>query len=108
MDGALYVSDNRNDKLAKVEPADFLNAKKEPKVTTVFSGSGVNPNGLYPTRDGMLLMVGFLTSSKIVLDPLQLSVWAIPTALAAFTIHAVRLLFFDRRLARQAGVEAKP
>jgi hypothetical protein len=61
---ALYVSDNRNDKLVRVEPADFLYAKTEPKVTTVFTGAQVNPNGLYPARDGMLLMVGFLGPDK--------------------------------------------
>jgi len=60
----LYVSDNRNDKLVKVEPADFLNAKQEPAVTEVFSGKSVNPNGLYPARNGMLYMVGFLAADK--------------------------------------------
>jgi uncharacterized membrane protein len=30
------------------------------------------------------------------LEPLQLSVWAIPTAIAAFVIHGTRLLLFDR------------
>jgi len=64
MDGVLYVSDNRNDQLVRVEPADFLNAKSEPKVTTVFTGAQINPNGLYPARDGMLLMVGFLAPDK--------------------------------------------
>ena len=58
MDNALYVSDNRNDALVKVEPADFLNAKREPKITTVFRGEKINPNGLYPARSGMLYMVG--------------------------------------------------
>src|SRR5262249_15641662 len=64
MDGALYVSDNRNDMLVKVEPADFLNAKREPRVTTVYSGTGVSPNGVYPARDGMLLMGGFVAPDK--------------------------------------------
>ena len=64
VDNVLYVSDNRNDQLVKVEPADFLNSKSEPKVTTIFKGAGVNPNGLYPARDGMLLMVGFLAPDK--------------------------------------------
>jgi hypothetical protein len=45
-------------------PADFLNAKGEPKVTSLFKDAGVNPNGLYPTRDGMLLMVGFIAPDK--------------------------------------------
>jgi len=64
MDGVLYVSDNRNDKLVKVEPADFLNMKGEPKLTEVFSGRNVNPNGVYPGPDGMLLMVGFVAPDK--------------------------------------------
>jgi len=61
---ALYVSDNRNDALIKIEPADYLNSKGAPRITTVFSGAGVNPNGLYGARDGMLLMVGFLAPDK--------------------------------------------
>jgi sugar lactone lactonase YvrE len=56
---ALYVSDNRGDQLFRVEPADFLNMKGDPKVTLVFSGKSINPNGLYPAKDGSLLMVGF-------------------------------------------------
>jgi uncharacterized membrane protein len=56
----------------------------------------------------VLLMVGFLASSKIVLDPIHLSVWAIPTAIAAFAIHATRLVLFDRRLAGKAEGSAKP
>ena len=60
----LYVSDNRNDALIKIEPADFLNSKGEPKITTLFSGANVNPNGLWPARDGMLLMAGFLAPDK--------------------------------------------
>jgi hypothetical protein len=61
---ALYVSDNRADQLFRVEPADFLEAKGEPKVTRVFSGKGVNPNGLYPARDGSILMAGFKSDKE--------------------------------------------
>jgi uncharacterized membrane protein len=50
----------------------------------------------------VLLVVSFLTSAKIVLDPIHISLWSIPTALAAFAIHGARLLLFDRRLARGA------
>jgi hypothetical protein len=64
MDGALYVSDNRADMLFKVEPADFLHTKGEPKVTVLFQGAGVFPNGLYPTRTGILLMAGFVAPDK--------------------------------------------
>jgi uncharacterized membrane protein len=57
---------------------------------------------IFVAMGSVLLMVGFLTSSKIVLDPIHLSLWAIPTALASFAIHATRLVLFDRRLARRA------
>lgn len=56
---ALYVSDNRTDRVYRVEPADFLNTKADPRVSIVFSGKSINPNGLYPGKDGSLLMVGF-------------------------------------------------
>jgi uncharacterized membrane protein len=55
---------------------------------------------IFVAMGSVLLMVGFLTSSKIVLDPIHLSVWAIPTALASLVIHGARLLLFDRRLRR--------
>lgn len=50
----------------------------------------------------ILLMVGFLASNGIVMDPIHLSLWAIPTAIVAFVIHGLRLLIFDRRMARRA------
>ena len=55
---------------------------------------------IFVAMGSVLLMVGFLASSKIVLDPIHLSVWAIPTALASLAIHAARLVLFDRRLRR--------
>ncbi len=60
----LFVSDNRTDQLYRVEPADFLEMQGDPKVTVVFSGKGVNPNGLYPAKDGSLLMVGFMAADQ--------------------------------------------
>jgi hypothetical protein len=60
----LYVSDNRADQLYRVEPADFLDAKSDPKVTLVFSAKSVNPNGLYPAKDGSLLMAGFMSPEQ--------------------------------------------
>ncbi|HLZ76427.1 DUF969 domain-containing protein [Phenylobacterium sp.] len=55
---------------------------------------------VFVAMGSVLLVVSFLTTSKIVIDPLRISVWSIPTALAAFAIHGARLLLFDRRLAR--------
>jgi len=51
----------------------------------------------------ILLMVGFLATSGITIDPIHLSVWAIPTAVLAFVIHAARLILFDRAMRRRAA-----
>lgn len=52
----LYVSDNRGDQLFSVHPAEFLDANA--KVTLVWAGKSVNPNGIFPAGDGSLPMVG--------------------------------------------------
>jgi len=49
----------------------------------------------------ILLMKGVLEGMGIALEPFQLSVWAIPSAIAAFLIHGGRLLLFDRRSRRR-------
>lgn len=57
----------------------------------------------------ILLIKGFLEQNGINVEPLQLSVWAIPTAIAALAIHSMRLWLLDRRLKRAlATPEAKP
>ena len=50
----------------------------------------------------ILLIKGFLEVNGIVLAPLHLSMWAIPTAVAALAIHGGRLLWLDRRLGRKS------
>ena len=62
--GALYVTDNRADQLFRVEPADFLEASAPPKVTRVFQGKAINPNGVYPARGGSILVVGFMSADQ--------------------------------------------
>ncbi|HTU82903.1 MAG TPA: DUF969 domain-containing protein [Candidatus Acidoferrales bacterium] len=48
----------------------------------------------------VLLIVSYVdTSYRLKLDPLQIAVWAIPTAVAAFLIHGFRLLQLDKRIA---------
>ena len=44
----------------------------------------------------ILLMKGFMEQQGIVIAPLALSVWAIPTAIAAFLVHGFRLWRFGR------------
>jgi uncharacterized membrane protein len=49
----------------------------------------------------ILLMKGVLAGYGIELMPFQLSVWAIPSAVAAFVIHGARLLWLDYKLGRR-------
>lgn len=51
----------------------------------------------------ILLIQGVFESSGYPLTPLQLSVWAIPTAICAFVIHSWRIRALDRRLGRAAA-----
>lgn len=51
----------------------------------------------------ILLIVGFLDQSGITVEPLHLSMWAIPSAIAAFLVHGARLLLFDRQLSKAEG-----
>ena len=60
----LYVSDNRTDMLVTVTPADFLDMNANPSVAVAWKDKGINPNGLYPSRDGALLMVGFKSDKE--------------------------------------------
>ncbi len=57
---------------------------------------------IFLAMSSIVLIKGFLDSVGISIQPLSLSVWAIPTALAAFVIHGARLLLLDRRLKRMA------
>jgi len=50
----------------------------------------------------ILLIKGFLEQNGIIVEPLQLSLWAIPTAIAALLIHGTRLVLLDRRFAKAA------
>src|SRR5881275_1254341 len=51
----------------------------------------------------ILLIKSFLEQNGIAVDPLRLSVWAIPTAIAAFVIHGARLALLDGQLRREIG-----
>lgn len=49
----------------------------------------------------VLLIQGFYARNGIVLEPLAISLWALPTALAAFVIHGIRVHLLQRRLERE-------
>jgi uncharacterized membrane protein len=57
----------------------------------------------------IVLIQQILSTYGYNLAPLQLAVWAIPSAVAAFVIHGARLILLDRKLARPAStrVEAR-
>ncbi len=55
----------------------------------------------------ILLMKGLLDQEGIILTPFELSVWAIPSAIAAFMIHGARLAWVDRRSRASFGRGAR-
>jgi len=55
----------------------------------------------------ILLMRGFLQQNGILVEPLDLSVWAIPTAIAAAIIHSIRLYLFERKLTKDSAAREK-
>jgi uncharacterized membrane protein len=52
----------------------------------------------------VLLIQGFYAQNGIRLEPLQIALWALPTAISAFIIHAIRIILFERALRRRRGV----
>lgn len=46
----------------------------------------------------ILLIKGFLEQNGVMVEPLELSLWAIPTAIAALITHGLRLRMLDRQL----------
>ena len=61
----------------------------------VFFGEDV-----FVAMSSVLLIRGVLQAGGVEVAPLSISLWAIPTALAALGIHGLRLLRLDRRRAR--------
>jgi uncharacterized membrane protein len=59
----------------------------------------------------VLLIQNFYNSQGIALEPLSIGLWALPTATAAFLIHAARVMIFERKLGARiarARAEALP
>jgi uncharacterized membrane protein len=55
----------------------------------------------------ILLIKGFLEQNGIRVEPTQLAVWAIPTAIMAWLIHVARLVLLDRALRRELAVRVE-
>jgi len=56
----------------------------------------------------VLLIQGFYANNGIRLEPLQIALWALPTAIAAFVIHGLRIVLFQRSLATHANEPGTP
>ncbi|MFL5502314.1 MAG: DUF969 domain-containing protein [Gemmatimonadaceae bacterium] len=54
----------------------------------------------------ILLIRGFLDQNGIHVEPTDLAIWAIPTAVCALIIHCTRLLLLERRLRRELTKKA--
>jgi uncharacterized membrane protein len=53
----------------------------------------------------ILLIKGFLDQNGIHVEPTQVAMWAIPTAVCALVIHAVRLMLLERSLRSAANAD---
>ncbi len=53
----------------------------------------------------VLLIQGLYAENGIVMEPLHIALWGIPTAILAFAIHAWRLHRFDKRMAKAVNDE---
>ena len=49
----------------------------------------------------IVLMTTFMKESGIILEPIHVAVWGIPTAICAFLVHGFRLYLLDRKLERE-------
>lgn len=54
----------------------------------------------------IMLMHTFLRENGVETDPMHIALWGIPTAIAAFVIHATRLYRLDAQLQRELGKPA--
>jgi uncharacterized membrane protein len=81
----------------------------EPTAEKVKAYSAATDNvGLFFGEDifiaigSIVLIQQTLATYGYVMSPLHLALWAIPSAIAAFVIHGMRLLLLDRRLAQSS------
>ena len=84
--------------LAAADPADEAEADRVKAMAAATDNVGLFfGEDIFIAIGSILLMKGFLEQQGIVLSPFDLSIWAIPTAIAAFAIHSFRLWRFGRK-----------
>ena len=83
---------------AAAQPADQADADRVKAMAAATDNVGLFfGEDIFIAIGSILLMKGLLEQQGIVLAPFDLSVWAIPTAIAAFGIHALRLWRFGKK-----------
>jgi len=93
--------------LGAAERQDVLDDADRQRIKAM--AAGTDNVGLFFGEDifiaigSIVLIQQTLEAYQIILRPLDLAFWAIPTAIAAFLIHSARLLMLDRSLARRAA-----
>jgi uncharacterized membrane protein len=91
--------------VAAAEGSGELDEETRDKVKAF--AAGTDNVGLFFGEDiffaigSIVLIQQVLEGYQIRLTPLELAVWAIPTAIAAFIIHSTRLILLDRSIARR-------
>ena len=93
--------------LGAAERQDVLDDADRQRIKAMTAGT--DNVGLFFGEDifiaigSIVLIQQTLEAYQIILRPLDLAFWAIPSAIAAFLIHSARLLMLDRSLARRAA-----
>jgi uncharacterized membrane protein len=93
--------------LGAAERQDVLDDADRQRIKAM--AAGTDNVGLFFGEDifiaigSIVLIQQTLEAYQIILRPLDLAFWAIPSAIAAFLIHSARLLMLDRSLARRAA-----
>jgi uncharacterized membrane protein len=94
---------------AKLDPA--LDAAARERVRAL--AAATDNVGLFFGEDvfiafgAVLLIQAFLAQNGIVLDPRAIALWALPTAIAAFVVQALRILRYQRRLRADAAARSQ-
>jgi uncharacterized membrane protein len=94
---ALAAAEKQHGRLTEAEEAEKIKA-----MTAATDNVGLFfGEDIFFAIGSIVLIQQSLATYGYDLAPLELALWAIPTAIAAFLIHATRLMLFDRKLGRR-------
>jgi len=88
---------------AKDEPLDEITRERVRALAAATDNIGrFFGEDVFLAFGAVLLIQGFYAGHGIALEPMSIALWALPTAIAAFVIHALRIAWFQRGLRRDA------